>query len=176
MYRITCLLSLLSIIISARADVKPVAHYNFGKAGNVTYAAAPDEIKPCAGSEVLKAVGRPVFYADAPGDKKMKGEGSILFNGNEDGFVLDRPLKNASGNQVLEVWVKPRSVGEKGKTQVVVANGNGKHGYTIAQSGDSWILISGGKEIVRLGEVSKDAWTHLAIRPILSMEKYMRCV
>ena len=41
----------------------------------------------------LKAVGRPVFYADAPGDKKMKGEGSILFNGNEDGFVLDRPLK-----------------------------------------------------------------------------------
>ncbi|MEZ3597860.1 MAG: LamG domain-containing protein [Paramuribaculum sp.] len=163
MYRITCLLSLLSIIISARADVKPVAHYNFGKAGNVTYAAAPDEIKPCAGSEVLKAVGRPVFYADAPGDKKMKGEGSILFNGNEDGFVLDRPLKNASGNQVLEVWVKPRSVGEKGKTQVVVANGNGKHGYTIAQSGDSWILISGGKEIVRLGEVSKDAWTHLAM-------------
>lgn len=38
------------------AKVKPVVHYNFGKSGNVTYAVAPETIKPIKGSDVLEAV------------------------------------------------------------------------------------------------------------------------
>lgn len=163
MRKIISAVALLCIFLSAKADVKPIAHYNFGKIGNVTYASVPDQINSRVGKRPLNAVGRPVFYADAPGDKKMKGEGGVLFNGNGDGFIIDSPLGTASGNQVLEVWVKPRTSDEKGKTQVIVSNGNGKNGYTIAQQGNNWLLRSGGKGTVRIGEVSKDAWTHLAM-------------
>ena len=76
---------LLWACMGLNAKVKPVVHYNFGKSGNVTYAVAPETIKPIKGSDVLEAVGKPVFYADAPGNKKMKGEGGILFNGKNDG-------------------------------------------------------------------------------------------
>lgn len=31
---------------STHAKVKPIVHYNFGKAGNVTYAVAPEEVTP----------------------------------------------------------------------------------------------------------------------------------
>ncbi len=69
------LLSLSRLVV--QAEIKPVVHYNFGKAGNVTYAATPAVLHPAVGSGELRAVGQPVFYADAPADKKLKGEGSI---------------------------------------------------------------------------------------------------
>ena len=145
---------------SAHAKVNPIVHYNFGKAGNVTYAVAPEEVTPIKGTGGLSSVGRPLFYADAPSDKAAKGQGSILFGGKEDGYIASSSLGSATGNQVLEVWVKAR--GTKGDRQVVVANGNDKAGYTIAQQGQNWILDSGGSGVVKIGEVVKGQWTHLA--------------
>lgn len=163
MKRIVFISVLLGFCMLVDAKVKPVVHYNFGKAGNVTYAVAPGEVEPIEGKGSLIATGRPVFYADAPGDKKMKGEGGILFNGTEDGYILNQSWGTPSDNQIIEVWAKPRTAGQKNQSQVVVANGNGKEGYVIAQRGDEWILISGGTGIVSIGEVSKNVWTHLAM-------------
>lgn len=153
---------LLGTCLGLNAKVKPVVHYNFGKSGNVTYAVAPEKLKPLKGTEMLTAVGKPVFYADAPGDKKMKGEGGILFNGKNDGYRLEHALGETKANQVMEVWVKARSRDTAGKLQVVLAHGDGKNGYLIAQKDDRWILISGGKGTVEMGEVAQDVWTHLA--------------
>ncbi len=155
------------VCLLTEAKVKPVVHYNFGKAGNVTYAVAPEKPETVAGKGEMKAWGRPVFYADAPGDKKMKGEGGILFNGNGDGYSQSWAYGQPTDNQVMEVWVKPRTLeqGNSGKQplQVVVANGNGKEGYVIAQRGNEWVLVSGSRGITSIGEVAKGAWTHLAM-------------
>ena len=70
--QITVLAVLTTSCLLAEAKVKPIVHYNFGKSGNVTYAVAPERLEPVTGKGSLVAVGRPVFYADAPGDKKMK--------------------------------------------------------------------------------------------------------
>ena len=147
----------------ASGKIKPVLHYNFGKAGNVTYAVAPGQIRPVVGENVLQAVGKPVFYADAPGDKKLRGEGGILFKGEEDGYRFEQAVGTPKENQVLEIWVKPSRNQTQGQTQVVVANGNGKQGYVIAQKDDRWLLVSGGADIVEIGEVAKEVWTHLAM-------------
>lgn len=106
------------------AKVKPLAHYNFGKVGNVSFAVAPEKVNSVKGTGVLIASGRPLFYADAPSDKAAKGQGSILFNGKEDGYRGTQALGSAKGNMVLEVWVKARELDDK--QGVVVANGNGK--------------------------------------------------
>lgn len=163
MKRVAITTVLLGLCMLVDAKVKPVVHYNFGKAGNVTYAVAPGEVEPLVGKGSLVATGRPVFYADAPGDKKMKGEGGILFNGTEDGYLQNQSWGAPADNQVLEVWVKPRTAGQKNQSQVVVANGNGKEGYVIAQQGDQWVLISGGAGVVGIGEVARNVWTHLAM-------------
>lgn len=165
--RNTLLVIVLGMLsVYSYAKVIPRVHYNFGKAGNVTYAVAPEVLEPISGSGNLQATGRPVFYADAPGNKKMKGEGSVLFNGKEDGYIGKQAFGNPSDNQVLEVWVKPRTSGadeSNRQMQVVVSNGNGKEGYTIAQRGKEWILISGSTGMVTIGEVAKGVWTHLAM-------------
>ncbi|WP_289161440.1 LamG-like jellyroll fold domain-containing protein [uncultured Parabacteroides sp.] len=165
--RTTLTVALAVLCFFAEAKVKPVVHYNFGKSGNVTYAVAPDKLKPIAGTGELAAMGRPVFYADAPGNKKMKGEGGILFNGDGDGYRLANPFGTPTENQMLEVWVKPRHNGKREQkkrlSQVVVANGNGKEGYVIVRKGDKWQLISGSSGIVTIGEVAEDVWTHLAM-------------
>ena len=120
----------ISLSLFAEAKIKPVVHYNFGKSGNVTYAVAPDKLAPVVGKGELVAVGRPVFYADAPGDKKMKGEGGILFNGNGDGYRLSEAVGLPADNQVWEIWVKPRiDVQADGREQVLLSNGTGKQGY-----------------------------------------------
>lgn len=158
---------LVGLCLFAEAKVKPVVHYNFGKSGNVTYAVAPEKLMPVTGKGELIAIGRPVFYADAPGDKKMKGEGGILFNGSGDGYKQNISYGTPVENQVLEVWVKPRLDKQDGKdnksSQVIVSNGNGKEGYVIARRGDRWVLVSGGAGVVGIGEVAKDVWTHLAM-------------
>ena len=157
------LAALLAFGLSASAKVNPVWHYNFGKAGNVTYASAPEQISPSVGKGALAAVGNPVFYADAPGDKKLRGEGGILFDGKDDGYRLGQALGSASENYVLEVWVKPRLNTTEGRIEVVVSNGNGKNGYVIVQKNDQWIAISGGQMTVEIGEAVKGVWTHLAL-------------
>lgn len=145
---------------TVHAKVKPVVHYNFGKAGNVSFAVAPEKVVSMKGTGELLSVGRPLFYADAPSDKAAKGQGCILFGGKEDGYKGTAAVGSATQNQVLEVWVKARDI--EGGQRVVVANGNGKAGYTIAQRGAHWVLISGSAGVVKIGEVAKEQWTHLA--------------
>ncbi|MCS2891621.1 LamG domain-containing protein [Parabacteroides faecis] len=160
--------ALITLCLFAEAKVKPVVHYNFGKSGNVTYAVAPEKLTPVTGKGELFAIGRPVFYADAPGDKKMKGEGGILFNGNGDGYKLEGAFGSPAENQVLEIWVKPRldtQQGEKEKdqAQVLLSNGTVKEGYVFVHRRGHWYLISGGSGRVEIGEVLPNAWTHLAM-------------
>lgn len=160
MKKIIALVCLGLLGVTAQAKVKPVVYYNFGEVANVSFATAPNEIKPSKGNILLSAVGAPLFYADAPSDKAAKGHGSILFDGKADGYRTSQAIGMANENMVLEVWVKAREL-DKG-TGVVVANGNGKGGYTIAQRNKEWILISGGTSVVKVGEVVKGQWTHLA--------------
>ena len=159
---------LIGLCLFAEAKVKPVVHFNFGRSGNVTYAVAPEKIIPATGKGELTATGRPVFYADAPGDKKMKGEGGILFNGEGDGYRQETAYGIPAENQVLEIWVKSRPANlqerqDENQSRVVVSNGTGKEGYVIAQRDGYWHLIAGGSGTAGIGEVAQNAWTHLAM-------------
>lgn len=155
------LLAVCSLLLSTGlyAKVKPVAHYNFGRSGNVSFASAPDQLTPEVGKGALTAVGSPLFYADAPKDKAMKGEGSILFSGKGDGYQGKQAFGTPKENMVLEVWVKPR---DAEKNAIIVANGNGKEGYTFWQRGHTWMFNSGGSGSLSFGEVIKGQWVHLA--------------
>lgn len=145
---------------TSSAKVNPVAHYNFGKLGNVSFAVAPESVNPLKGSGTVNALGRPLFYADAPSDKAVKGEGCILFDGKADGYQMAKALGTVADNMVLEVWVKARET--EGKSGVVVANGGKKGGYLIVQRGNAWELVSGSAGSVKIGVVVKGQWTHLA--------------
>ncbi len=162
---VIALLLLTNLILLAK--IKPVAHYNFGRTGNVTYATAPESISPLKGGYQLIASGRPVFYADAPGDKALQSEGSLLFNGKGDGYKIDKSFGKPDDNTLFEVWVKARTLtyGDDGKNQqrVVAANGNDKTGYVIAQRGLQWVLLSGGSGTTVIGDVIKGQWVHLAM-------------
>ena len=46
--------AIAAVCLSASAKVTPILHYNFGKAGNVTYAIAPEQINPVSGKGTLK--------------------------------------------------------------------------------------------------------------------------
>lgn len=142
-----------------QAKVKPIVYYNFGKAGNVSFAVAPDQLLPESGSGTLTAIGGPLFYADAPKDKAMKGQGCILFGGKGEGYIGKQAFGTPAGNTVFEVWVKARDTDKSG---VVVANGSNKEGYTFQQRGTRWSFNSGSTGRVDIGEVVKGQWTHLA--------------
>lgn len=163
MKQILLVLVLIGTYQILNAKVKTIVHYNFGKSGNVTYAVAPKKLKPLDGAGMLTAIGKPVFYADAPGDKIMKGEGCILFNGQNDGYRQENALGNPSWNQIMEIWVKARTTDTSGRMQVVIANGNGEKGYQIVQKDNHWYFVSGGRGVTEIGELAKDVWTHLAM-------------
>lgn len=94
----------------------------------------------------------------------MKGEGGILFNGNGDGYKLAEAVGSPTDNQVLEIWVKPRlNTQEEEQEQVLLSNGTTKEGYVFTHQKGHWFLISGGTGRVEIGEVSNNAWTHLAM-------------
>lgn len=154
--------ALLTLCLSCtvRAAVTPVLHYNFGKAGNVTYAAAPQILKPTSGAGELRATGHPVYYADAPGDRKLKGEGSILFDGKADGYRQEKSCGTPDTNQILEVWVKAADAGTP-SPRTVVADGTPAQGYAIAQLGTKWVLLCG-TQSVEIGEAVPDRWVHMA--------------
>lgn len=156
-------LLVLFLSCTARAGVTPLLHYNFGKAGNVTYAVAPQTVRSLTGSGALQAVGRPVFYADAPGDRKMKGEGCILFDGKVDGYrpaASEEEESRPAGNRLLEVWVKAADTDDS-TLRVVVVDGTAAEGYAIALLGTKWVVLSGGRT-VGIGEAVADRWVHLA--------------
>lgn len=160
------LIMMLFSCIFTQAKIKVITHYNFGRSGNVTYATAPQEIVSRTNGTKLQVAGHPVFYADAPGDKAMKGEGAILFNGNGDGYTGTQSYGSPTDNMLFEVWVKPRTLdhgdSHQNQLKVIAANGNGKDGYILGQRGKQWILLSGGSGITVVGDVIKDQWVHLA--------------
>lgn len=161
--RVICVILFIGFCLNLNAKVRAIVHYNFGKSGNVTYSVAPERLEPQVGGEILRAIGKPVFYADAPGNRRLNGEGCVLFNGKNDGYQLDRAIGNAKDNQILEVWVKARTQDTSGKEQVLLAHGSRKKGYLIIQKNDRWILVSGGNGGTEIGKVTKDVWTHLAL-------------
>lgn len=145
MKRMMMVAALMALSLLAEAKVNPIVHYNFGKSGNVTYAVAPEKLTPMVGKGELTAVGRPVFYADAPGDKKMKGEGGILLNGNGDGYKQAEAIGSPADNQLLEIWVKPcLHTQSEEKAQVLLSNGTTKEGYIFMHNKGHWYLISSG--------------------------------
>ncbi|GAA0879408.1 hypothetical protein GCM10009119_23760 [Algoriphagus jejuensis] len=161
------LILLFFLVAFAQAQVRTLAHYNMGRSGNVTYAIAPEVLKPVgkAGTP-LTVIGTPVFYADAPGDKAGNGEGSILFSGKGDGYLAATPFGKAGENLLFEVWVKGRvennADGNITPKWVVASTGSESSGYQFVQNGKSWSFNSGGKGSVQIGEVIKDQWVHLA--------------
>jgi hypothetical protein len=152
---------LFSLSLAAQAKVKVIAHYNFGKSGNVTYTAVPKDFTDEVSKVKITAKGNPVFFADAPGDKLLNGEGAILFNGKDDGFVCQEAFEAPGDNMLFEVWVKARSL-DGHKTRVIAANGSGSKGYMIGQVGKQWVLVSGSVAVVPFGDVIKDQWVHFA--------------
>lgn len=163
MKKILFIFSFMLVYFHTSAKVKPTVHYNFGRSGNVTYAAAPKQISPVKGGETIKALGIPLFYADAPQDRALQGDGSILFNGEHDGYKIDKAFGSPNEEQLWEVWVKPRKIDSNDKTlKTVIANGNTKEGYVIAQRGKEWIFISGGTQTVVIGNAVEGQWSHIA--------------
>lgn len=147
-----------------QAKIKVVSHYNMGRVGNVSYASAPSTLEAIKYGNALNAIGVPVFYADAPADKLVKGEGAVLFSGKNEGYWLDKAYCTPGENLMMEVWAKPAAAQSvDGKLVPVLSNGNGKAGYVIGQQKDKWVLVSGGSTIATIGDLQKDQWTHLAI-------------
>lgn len=148
----------------AMAKVAPVVHHNFGKAGNVTFAQTPAALRAVAGEGEVKAVGSPLFFADAPAHKQSAGDGCLLVKGDKSGYREGRNYCGAGDNQVFEVWVKARGLGDRGEAlQTVAAHGNGGRGYVFLRQGKAWKLLSGGTGFVGLGPVEEGKWTHLAL-------------
>jgi hypothetical protein len=155
-----------TVSINTQAQPEVVAHFNFGRTGNITFSAAQAEISDPFSRVKLRAIGQPVFYADAPSHKAQSGEGSIRFNGKDDGYAASQAFGKPDDNMILEVWVKALTLDHgddhPGQLRPVVSNGNIREGYTIAQQGSQWVFVSGGSGISTIGNVVKDMWVHLA--------------
>ncbi len=147
--------------LSAQAAVKPIVTYDFGRSGNVTYAQAPESIVSPNNGPSLSAVGKPVFYADAPADQAIRGEGSILFQ-QDTGYMAQANWPSPSGNRLVELWVNPQTLPSGNQWGSVVSDGQGDQGYELGICNGQWTITAKGKqttiEVARPGE-----WVHLAI-------------
>ena len=84
--RFLFVLVLLGVFINTFATIKEVFNFNFGKSGNVSFTAAPSQIKSQTGEDILSAQGAPLIYMDAPESHRMKGEGCIFFKTQQDWY------------------------------------------------------------------------------------------
>ncbi len=156
------LAAVLLIGITAQAKVTPLVHYNFGKSGNVTYAVAPESLSSTSGDDAISSVGKPLFYADAPADKALRGEGCILFKEGA-GYVAKKALGTSSENQnqLMEVWVKATGIPQNDTFHPVLSNGKSGMGCAIGLQNGQWAIESNG--VVCLGKTEQDHWVHLAL-------------
>lgn len=150
------------------AQQKVVAHYNMGRSGSVTYATSPDILKDQSGNgHDLKRNGQAVFFADAPADKKLEGEGAISFKDRGSYSIADN--FGEKGNPfILEGWFQTNSrqgANDKGRnTGIAVAYGDDKAGYVLLQKEDQWILNIDGKEASEaIAKAVPGEWIHLAL-------------
>ncbi len=166
MKRTILLIAFLSIWFASSAKIKVVSYINFGKTGNITYAAAPAEVYSEDSKLKLQATGSPLFNAEAPFGKALNGDGCILFNGKGDGYFGILSAGQVIDNIVLEVWVKARTLdhgdGHQNVSRTVVAIGSLDDGYAIAQRGKQWVLVTGKSKVVIIGNVIPNQWVHLA--------------
>ncbi len=158
---------IVSAVITS-AQERPGVTYNMGRAGAVTYATAPDTLWPSAGARLaLRRKGQPLFFADAPAEKKLAGEGAVLFKENA-GYVSQGAAGLAQQDFVLEVWVQANA--RQGatdrlpaKTSVLAYGGAGK-GYAIYRENNAWTLSANGTTAVSpIGTITPGEWAHIAI-------------
>lgn len=145
-------------------QMTPLAHYQFGTAGTVTYAATDDVIMDHSGrGNDLKRTGEPVFFADAPSQGRGSALGSVLFNG-QSSYRVANPMKTEPTRFVLEVWAKATdSRADDSQPYPVLSYGDMSEGYVIAQQRGDWVVIRDGRLAFTWGPVATDEWVHLAI-------------
>ncbi|MCU7552205.1 LamG domain-containing protein [Chitinophagaceae bacterium LB-8] len=149
------------------AQQQVLAHYNMGRSGAVSYATAPEQLSDMAAGHQLKKAGQPVFFADAPADKKLDGEGAILFKdkaaySSKDSFAI------AKTPFVLELWLQPNA--RQGANDpsanfaTVFTLGSAASGYQLAQKGNNWVILVDGKEVATpVATVVPGEWMHIAL-------------
>ena len=144
----------------ASAQTQTLAHYELGQDGLVTYAAAAAKLIDRSENGFDLAVqGDPVFFASAP---EHATGGSILFDGDGDGYVMPRAIGGAADDFVLEAWANAREA-QADALQGVVALGHGGLGYSIARQGEEWLAFVGGIGPFSMGTLREGRWTHLAL-------------
>lgn len=165
---VLCFLFSIFIDISAQSQQLVKAYFNTGKAGAVTFAAAPDLLIDLGGQgNDLKKKGSALFFADAPADKRLKGEGSVLFK-DTGGYSISKTLGQATEKFILETWLKASSLhpNYEGRNiyNTALAFGDNYKGYLIAQRSGEWILVIDGKESDKpIAKASVNDWIHLAL-------------
>ncbi len=149
---------------SAYSQQKVKAYFNMGKIGTITFAAAPNELKDLSGHGYnLQRIGTPLFFADAPVDKKLKGEGSLLFK-DTGGYGINKALGNANEKFILEIWLKANSLHTDHEYATVLAYGDSNKGYLIAQQAENWVLVIDGTALSKpIAKVSTNDWIHIAL-------------
>lgn len=168
-YLVSLLLAVF-LFTASSADAQQVimAHYNMGRSGAVTYATAPDILQDQSGKgNDLKKNGQAVFFADAPADKKLNGEGAISFK-DQGSYHIAGKLNQLNLPFVLEGWFQAnsRQKGQQwdGKKGVAMAYGDDKAGYLLMQKDDQWVLLTDGKEgASAIAKVSPGEWIHIAL-------------
>ncbi|HEY4208684.1 MAG TPA: hypothetical protein VGM31_17780, partial [Puia sp.] len=140
-------------------QLKPLARYNTGNSGSITFAEPAGVLKDLSGNaHDLHRSGAPLFFADAPADRRLAGEGSILFKGSAS-YSAKKAIASPGERFILEAWVKP-VVGpdESGSVTMggIVAYGDSAKGYMLAQAGSNWVLRVDGEKIFTIGRVVPD--------------------
>ena len=166
--RIVYLLPVLFLFNQVKAQQKVLAHYNMGHSGEISYATSPDLLKDLSGSGYdLKRNGQPVFFADAPADKKMNGEGAILF---KDGGVysISSAFGKATEPFILEGWFQANArqgANDPGRNKgVALAYGDEKNGYVLWQKGNQWTVAIDGQEVAKaIAPAVPGEWIHIAL-------------
>jgi hypothetical protein len=160
-------LLIYSCLLLSRVDAQQaVRTFYSGNAGTITYAALPDRLIDLSGNgNHLIRSGVPVFFADAPADAKLKGEGAALFKGDAS-YSISKSIGDAESNFILEVWVKATTPGNRdshlGTPHGVLGWGNLSEGYVIAQQGSDWVVLVNGKRS-DVAPVAVNVWVHIAV-------------
>ena len=161
------LLQCFSIIL-VQAKVQEIARFNFGKAGNITFTAAPKSVKSLSGSYSIEAKGSPLIFMDAPGTNRLKGESCIIVDGRNCWYETKETLIDSMANNLLfEVWAKPRVTdhGDQHQSEIrtIALLGSRSNGYMFAQVGKNLVFYSGGSGNVVVGPIVPEVWIHLAV-------------
>ncbi|MBC9930585.1 LamG domain-containing protein [Chitinophaga qingshengii] len=161
-----CCAGLLLVIQPLQAQQKVVAHFNMGRAGAVTYAIAPDSIMDAnANGYTLIKKGQPVFFADAPADKKMLGEGAVLLD-EDAGYRLQRHLLNKHQPFILELWVQANARQQKATEgeSALLSLGNGTQGYELRQDDKGLVVMTDGDPASsKPVNMKPGEWYHIAL-------------